>query len=109
MAKVVRSQGSVIVAIGAGMLFGSGLTLLLHRLSGLASREIRMLFSQIDDLQREVRELKASIDRLLQTRLPSGVQKTNPVTNLATTAGITTETSSTGEEQDLFEDALENG
>ena len=97
------------------MLLGSGLTLLLHKLSGLAAREIRMLFSQIDDLQREVRELKASIDRLLQSRLPSGVQKTNPVTNVATKeltsqpSAVTLETSSTGEEQDLFEDALENG
>ena len=96
-------------AMGAGMLLGSGLTLLLHRLTGLASREIRMLFSQIDGLQREVRELKSSIDRLLQ--LPSGVLRTNPVTNVAREhcSVIAAESSSTGEEQELFEDALETG
>ena len=95
------------LAMGAGILLGSGLTLLMHRLTFLATREIRILFDQIDGLHREVRELKASIDRLLQLPKP----KSNAVSSVSKqhASTVATDSSSTGEEQDLFEDALENG
>ena len=70
-----------------------------------------MLFDQIDGLQREVRELKASIDRLLQLPSDTPKPKSNAVTGVAKqhASTVATDSSSTGEEQDLFEDALENG
>ena len=97
--RVLRSYGSLLAAIGAGVLLGGGLVLLMRRWEVSVLHDIEELVRHLNLLRREVRLLRRSLDGRTSNstvdRQGQSLAKSEPAS------------SSSSEDDELFQEALE--
>lgn len=76
MATFLRHNAAVFIGIGAGICLGAGGTILYvkltPRISSNVSRDLAKLLSMVNDLKREIQELRQSLNTGRKSRLSTG-------------------------------------
>ena len=61
----VREHSVTLVAVGAGVILGAGVTVVVQRLTSHLSQDLATLVARIETLQQEVQQLKSNLDTQL--------------------------------------------